>query len=71
VKHDALCIQCEKKSVWPNLRYRPGDCVDGLRKIMKSSVRVGSVCPSLNQDLQTVKQYCCHFFVMFDVKAFV
>jgi len=23
----------------------------------------------LNQDLQTVKQYCCHFFVMFGMKT--
>ena len=35
----------KKKSVWLNLRFSPGVCMDGLRKILKSSVSVVSVCP--------------------------
>lgn len=40
------CIySVKKKSVCPNLRFSPGVCMDGLRKILKSSVSVVSVCP--------------------------
>ena len=35
----------KKKSVWPNLRFSSGVCMDGLRKILKSSVIVVGVCP--------------------------
>jgi hypothetical protein len=35
---------CGRKQLWPNLRYYPGICLEGLRKIMEN----------LNQDSQSM-----------------
>jgi hypothetical protein len=32
---------CGRKWLWPNLRYYPGICLEGLTKPMKTSVRTG------------------------------
>jgi hypothetical protein len=32
-----------KKRPWPNIRYNPGICLEGLRKTTKTSVRIVSL----------------------------
>jgi len=34
---------CERKWSWPNLRYYPGICLEGLRKTTKNSVRIAGL----------------------------
>lgn len=52
--------RCGQKWSWPNIRYYPGICLDGLRKSTKTSTKVSISAWDLLNKIHLTAMFCPH-----------